>query len=221
LQVVRREVELPWTEEDWRAGGRAGQQDEASRFATFLEDDRARGFELRQAPLIRCALLRTGEARWRFVWSFHHLVLDGWSLTRVLGEALSLYRSLTGGEAMPGVTPEGIADLLPRARPYRDYIGWLQSQDPARAEAFWRRELEGFSEPTPLPFELREAGKRAAAGGPAVEPAQGEQQEEIESRLSPELTARLETAAREAGLTLSSLVQGIWGVLQGRLVRRR
>src|SRR5438067_1017005 len=73
LQVVRLRVTLPWVQEDWRGLSALEQQ---ARVEGFLEADRRRGFELGQAPLMRCALLRMGEERYQFVWSFHHLLLD-------------------------------------------------------------------------------------------------------------------------------------------------
>jgi NRPS condensation-like uncharacterized protein len=75
LQVVHERVSLPWVEEDWRhlSGADLQQQIEA-----FLLADRVRGFELSKPPLMRMTILRLGERQWRLVWSFHHIVLDGW-----------------------------------------------------------------------------------------------------------------------------------------------
>jgi Condensation domain len=85
LQVVRRRFELPWVEEDWRGLSLGEQQ---ARLQAFLQADRARGFELDQAPLMRCALLRVGQAQYYFIWSHHHLLLNGWSLPQVLKEVM-------------------------------------------------------------------------------------------------------------------------------------
>src|SRR5581483_2870053 len=76
--------------------------------------------------------------------SYHHLLLDGWSLSRVLEESQLLYEANRQGRALE----------LPRLRPYRDYILWLQEQDLERAEAFWRRTLAGFQSATPLGNDL-------------------------------------------------------------------
>src|ERR671918_2513532 len=136
LQVVYRQVVLPWVEEDWRGVSPSEQQ---ARLEAFLEADRARGFALGQAPLMRCALLRAAEERYYFVWSFHHLLLDGWSLPLVLKEVSACYEAYCGGRAIS----------LKHPRPYRDYILWLQRQDLAQAEGFWRQALRGFTAPTP------------------------------------------------------------------------
>jgi hypothetical protein len=42
-----------------------------------LAEDRRRGFDLRTAPLSRAALFRTAARQYEFVWTFHHILLDG------------------------------------------------------------------------------------------------------------------------------------------------
>ncbi|MFP3527542.1 condensation domain-containing protein, partial [Pantoea sp. SIMBA_072] len=77
-----------------------------------------RGFELAEAPLLRLALVRTGEARHHLIYTNHHILMDGWSTSRLLGEVLQRYA---------GLAPEA------QATHYRDYIAWLQGQDTAVA----------------------------------------------------------------------------------------
>src|SRR2546423_35787 len=59
-------------------------------------------------------------------------------------EAFAAYEALSRGAA-----PD-----WKECRPFADYIAWLQRQDLAQSEAFWRRSLEGFNAPTPLPAAL-------------------------------------------------------------------
>ncbi|MDQ3834853.1 MAG: condensation domain-containing protein, partial [Actinomycetota bacterium] len=193
LQVVYRQAELAWVEEDWR-GLSSGEQQ--GRLQAFLQADRAQGFELDQAPLMRCALLRVGEAQYYFVLSFHHLLLDGWSLPQVLKEVMDFYAAYCGGRELHLTSP----------RPYRDYIAWLQRQDLSRAEAYWREALRGITAPTPLPIG-RNVGARV---GQVLHYA------EHEWRVSAAVTERLQGLARAQRLTLNTLVQGTWALLLSR-----
>lgn len=189
LQVVFRQVILPWQEMDWRA---VSPSELASRFEAFMAADRKRGFELNRPPLMRLALIRLAENVFRFVWSHHHLLLDGWSLPIVLQDALNFYESLRQGQecaARPG-------------RPYKDYIGWLQKQSMAQAETFWRKTLAGFTTPTPV---VESIGKHSGA-------AAGEYAE-FKWALSTEMTGRLQALARQHQLTLNTLIQGAWALL--------
>ena len=104
LQVVRRRASLPWEFQDWRA---LGSTEQGRNLESFLETDRNRGLDLTQAPLMRCALIRVAEDGWHFVWSYHHLVVDGWSMPLLLREVLLSYRSLALGRnlALTGIWP--------------------------------------------------------------------------------------------------------------------
>jgi NRPS condensation-like uncharacterized protein len=82
VQIVRQHVRLPWLSLDWRAVAPTLQQ---QRLAEFLAADLARGFDLQQAPLMRLALIQVADETYHFVWSFHHLLLDGWSTPLVRG----------------------------------------------------------------------------------------------------------------------------------------
>jgi amino acid adenylation domain-containing protein len=195
LQVVRRDAELPWTSLDWSGLPDAEREE---RLAAFLRDDHAQGFDLGRPPLTRIALIRWAEEVHKLVWSFHHLVLDGWSISLVLSEAMELYAAFRQGRA-PQLAPP---------RPYRGYVAWLQRQDAARAEAFWRRTLDGFATPTPLPFDGTGAQPEESSGWAST-------QERRE--LAPHAAEALEALARRNGLTLNTLVQGAWGLLLARL----
>ncbi|MGH8490382.1 MAG: non-ribosomal peptide synthetase, partial [Gammaproteobacteria bacterium] len=149
---------------------------------------------LGQAPLMRCALLRVAEESYYFVWSHHHLLLDGWSLPLVLKEILACYEDYCGDRELRLASP----------RPYRDYILWLRRQDLAQAEGFWRQALRGITAPTSLPMARSAEARR--------EP----RYEQQELRVSAAVTAQLQTLAREYRLTLNTLVQGAWAVLLSR-----
>ena len=191
LQVVATEAQLQWQVEDLRGLEAAAQE---ARIEAFLAADRVRGFILDTAPLVRCALFRLDGSNHRFVWTYHHLLLDGWCFSIVLREVLE-------------VVEKGVASLPPAPRPYRDYIQWLQAQDPAKAEAFWRDELLGFSEPTALPFFGHERGDPAAEA-------------QVVRHLPAELSARLVSYAKEHRLTLNTLLQGAWALVLGRTADR-
>jgi amino acid adenylation domain-containing protein len=192
VQVVRRDIELPWQELDLSALAAAEREE---RFAAFLSADRAQGFDLRKGPLLRIAVVRWSAAVYKLVWSFSLLVLDGWSTAVVLSEVFAAYGALSRGAA-PRLAP---------ARPFRAFIDWLQLQELARAESFWRRALAGFSAPTPLPFEG--SGPGGALSGSAVA--------EVRAELPPGTSRALHELARCQQVTLNTVLQGAWGLVLG------
>ncbi|MFE9428493.1 non-ribosomal peptide synthase/polyketide synthase [Kitasatospora sp. NPDC006697] len=188
LLVVRRGVVLPVELLDWR--GLTAEQRE-QRLAELMQRDRELGIDLDRAPLQRLLLARLGDRSVRVLWSFHHLLLDGWSLFQVLADVFAQHAD----PAAPA----------PERRPYRDYSAWLAEQDGAAAEQHWRQRLAGLAEPTPLPYDREPRESHRAESTAAVRTA-----------LTEPATRALEELARSAGLTVNTLVQGAWAILLSR-----
>ncbi len=188
VQVVHREVALDIARRDWRA---LSDGERADNLAAYLAEDAASPMLLDAAPLVRLALLRVGEQRWQMVWSFPHILLEGWSASLVVAAVFEAYRALKAG-SVPAVA---------QAPRYRDYIAWLQRQDARAAEAHWRTTLAGFAAPTPLPLDL------------AVVDAGAPEYARRKIVLRPDVSAALQALGREQRLTLSTIFQGAWALL--------
>ncbi|MBE9162165.1 non-ribosomal peptide synthetase [Tychonema sp. LEGE 06208] len=191
VQAVRKQAALSWQQMDWRSLSVSEQQEQLE---TFLKADRAQGFDLTSAPLIRIALAQLETDTFQFILSHHHLVLDGWSLAIVLEEVFAFYQAFCQGEELH----------LKRPRPYRDYIAWLHQQDLSAAKSFWRQTLKGFAAPT------------AIARGNIVARNRLESSGEQQVIFSATATAALQSAARQHQLTLNTLVQAAWALLLSR-----
>lgn len=190
LQVVYRCATLEIESFDWR---QLSPKVQKSQLEAFLREDRQRGFDLTEAPLMRVHIIRMGERSYRMLWTVYHLVVDAWCSTTVLTEVSRCYEALRAGAP---------AELLP-ARPYRDFIGWLKKRDLGPAEAFWRRYLEGFRRPTPVARDSETEGLLGLGSG--------HRHEHLD--LSEEDTRGLMQLARSRHLTLGTLIQGAWGML--------
>lgn len=189
LQIVRQQVTAPWTYHDWR--DRTPQMQEAQ-LNSWLTADRRQGMTLTAAPLLRLTLIQLADEHYHFIVSSHHLLLDGWSGALVLQEVFTCYDA-----ACRGTTP-----VLPPVRPYRDYIAWLQRQDMASAERFWRGLLEGISAPTPLGID-----RHTTVDDPA------DQEPHAQEILLPQASAgALQRFAKQQRLTVNTLVQGAWAI---------
>ncbi|MGY2314637.1 amino acid adenylation domain-containing protein [Pseudomonas sp. SDO5522_S412] len=189
-QVVQTDVGLPLSELDWQ-----GHADPKTALQQLALEQRAQPLELNDSPLMRLTLVRLEPQRWHLIWTFHHIIMDGWSVGIAIQEWLALYYEHAHGRP---------ANLAP-TRAYRDYIAWLAEQDMAATEGFWRDQLQDVSEPTPLPdFGLR------------LLPTTDAPCAERENRLSVDETEQLAQFARRHHLTLNTLIQGAWALLLGQ-----
>ncbi|NIX91855.1 non-ribosomal peptide synthase/polyketide synthase [Pseudomonas fulva] len=184
LQWVRKQVQLPCREIDLR-----GHEDLDAALTRLADAEREQGFDLAQAPLLRLTLARTGDDRYQLIYTSHHILLDGWSNSQLLGEVLQHY----AGQALQSLNGR-----------YSDYIGWLQRQDKQASEAFWRAQFATLEEPTWLSRAL----KCAATG----QTGQGE----FKWRLDAAMTEQLHGFARQQKVTLNTLVQAAWLLLLQR-----
>ena len=193
LQVVRGRAAMPCQELDWRG---LSPDEQTVKLEALLQADRRRGFDLGQAPLMRLTLVWIGEGRYQLVWSYHHLVMDGWSAFLVLKEMAAAYEAISHGSEY----------RLESARPYRTYIHWLQAQDLSKAAGFWRAALKGFSAPTPL-------------RGSGVDGGRADQDYEVAEQVGRPCSSLL-SALRSFGgrhdLTLSTLAHAAWALLLSR-----
>ncbi|MYW89596.1 amino acid adenylation domain-containing protein [Amycolatopsis rubida] len=185
VQLVLRRVEVPFAEVV------AADRAEACRIA---ETDRARRFDPEQPPLIRFTLVHLGDDEHHLLLTHHHLLMDGWSGPLLGRDLFALYASA------------GDASVLPRVRPYRDYLGWLHAQDRSAARTAWRTALSDVDGPTLLVPE----GSRSGVAVP----------DRIGHRLSTEDTEGLTAFARRRGITLNTLMQAAWGLVLGRATGR-
>ncbi len=192
VQVVHRRVRVQVDHLDWRGIPATGRN---TQLQTHLRTERVRSFDLDQAPLMRITLVQSSATETWFVWSFHHLLLDGWSSQLLLQDVVDQYRALVSGEKY----------TQPERPPVSGYIAWLQSQSEAEAEAFWRRELQVFTIPT-----------RIGIGRTRVPVELDGNDGEWTFALSERDSETASTFARTHRITLSTLVQGAWALLLAR-----
>lgn len=191
LQVVGERVRLPLESLDWR-----GEDDGRERLARLKVEERRAGFELSRAPLLRLKLVRLADAEYHCVWTWHHILLDAWSVPLVLGDVFRAYHGHR----------QGRAPLPPAPRPFREMVAWQRDRDLSSAERFWRRTLAGFHTPTPL------VGARPAEAADRDDAGYG-----LDFlTLDPRLIERLRQAARRLLVTLNTLVQAAWALVLQR-----
>jgi amino acid adenylation domain-containing protein len=191
MQVVYRQVKITVKTYNWQELSKEEQQQQLQ---IFLNGDQQNGFQLSQAPLMRLNLIQLSSNTYQFVWSHHHLLLDGWSLPLVFKDLLYFYEAISQGETFRHQPPLS----------YRNYITWLQQQDQKQAEKFWRQKLQGFTAPTPLTVDkLHQDSSNVSYSKQKIE-------------LTVSATDALQSFARQHRLTLNNLVQAAWGLLLSR-----
>ncbi len=154
-------------------------------------NDQKQGFQLSHDLLFRVVLVKVSESEYELVWSYHHILMDGWCLGIIISDFFEMYRSKVFNR-----TPE-----LPKAYPYSDYINWYNKQDIHGSIDYWRNYLADYNQTAGLPkYKSNQA---------LVESSR----EEYKFALSQEMTNKLKEFASLYQSTLSNVFQTLWGVM--------
>ncbi|MFI6871631.1 amino acid adenylation domain-containing protein [Nocardia sp. NPDC050406] len=183
-QVVAEAVELPW---------RAVEVADPEDLAELASQERVRRFDPARPPLMRFTLARVAAAEHVLVVTYHHILLDGWSVPLVLRDLLALYG---GDEPLPA--PAGS---------FRDYLAWNHARDHTAATRAWRRALDGVRAPTLVAGAIRTRDSAVTTG-------------EYRWSLDADTTAALAATAVDIGVTLNTVLQVVWAILLGRRLGR-
>ena len=173
--------------------------DAGAAFARWVEEDRARGADVRTGPRAgqRLHLLRLGASESALVWTFPHALLDGRSFAILLAEVFADYDALTAGRALP-------------AHPQAPDVGnhYRAAAQPATAEsaAFFTGAFDGFEVANEI---FGAAGQEAATGQPAGRGL-------LHLDLPAGTTAALAALAGTCGATLYTAVNAAWGLVLSR-----
>lgn len=160
-------------------------------------EDRKRGFAALSAPPMRAILFKRNDQSFRLLWSVHHIIADGRACQLILQELFEVYDA----------EKEGRAPALGSHRSFREYVEWVNDLDFSKSSEFWREKLKGFIAATPV---FPDGGLTGSVAG--------KEQFRTEKSLfvTRELSAQARDLMRSSGLTLNTLVQGIWAILLGR-----
>ncbi|MEG7378138.1 amino acid adenylation domain-containing protein [Bacillus subtilis] len=191
LQIVFRSKRIETIVEDIRS---MNKQQRNEFIAAFVQKDKARGFDLTRDALMRVSILRTEEDQARLIWSFHHILMDGWCLPLITKEVFETYYAIL----------ERRKPKRGAVTPYSQYIEWLDEQNHKKAAAYWRDYLDGYEGQTVL---LREQ--------PANQ-AKGYEKGEHAFRLGKQLTEEIKRAASRHQVTVNTWIQTAWGLLLQR-----
>ena len=187
VQVVQEYRGLNWVSQDWRGGDSSVSE----RFQRFKEEDVLQELPLTQAPVSRFNLIRWSEESYYFLWSFHHILLDGWSSMIILEEVMEIYAALREDRSIN----------LPEIPAYRDLLSWQYQQDKEAEKSFWEKWLAGFETPNLI-------GK-----GNTTEEELNPLFETYRLDLPQSLSDSLKDRAGAEGISLPVFLQLIWSLI--------
>ncbi|PRW90585.1 non-ribosomal peptide synthetase [Pseudomonas fluorescens] len=197
LQVIHKPGSTPIEYLDWSADP---QDEHEPRLQALLKAEREAGFDLLNQAPFHLRLIRVGEARYWFMMSNHHILIDAWCRSLLMNDFFDIYTALGEGRDAQLATP-------PR---YRDYIAWLQRQDLNEARQWWQQNLQGFERATPIPSDRPFLREHAGGSGGMVVG-------DCYTRLDARDGAQLRELSQAHQLTVNTFAQAAWALVLRRL----
>lgn len=168
---------------------------------SYIEDkkraDRAKGFDLEIPSLIRLTVLELENSKFEFIWSFHHILMDGWCVGILISD---YYKFLKGFEQNTEVQHE-------KSAPYSDYIKWLRTVNKENTLQFWKEQLNSYENDAVIPFKKKTT---------LTEKSKDVVEKHLEIYLKDEMFQKVNALCVTLGITMNTFIQGVWGYLLSR-----
>ena len=191
VQIIQNHVTVTLAEIDWRHIADADQDDALQ---IFLREDRAVPFDLACPPLMRFTIIRMSEDAYVFIWSHHHLLLDGWSTAIILEELVTIYNALRSARSL----------LLPEPPQYSAFHAWLGERNVEASRRFWSEALSDFDSPTQLGIVQRSP------------PGSVSDFVTFHKKVDQQVAQRLDALTRRLGLSASIPTLAAWAFVISR-----
>ncbi len=168
---------------------------QAKKIEAEIQIDAHRGYSLSDAPLVRFLIIRLKDDQYKILWSFHHIILDGWSVSNVFKELLLTYKAIETGMLEQEITTN--------KKDIDVYYNWLQNKDTTRASEKWSGYLEGYSGPvTPL-FSNDNQNQGIFQSKKII--------------LNEEISEEIKAFTIRNNITTGTFFQVIWGIIQAKM----
>jgi hypothetical protein len=189
LQIIPKIADVDFEYVDLSSGNKL---DHLAYCMQRAKEERERSFEFSSGKLLRTKLFQWDEETYYFLWTNHHIILDGWSTSIILAEIRNRHNSKVA--KLP---------FLNESKPlFSNYLKWLEQQDSSKSIAFWKQKLQGYSTIADL-----------KGNDKFVEDKKDFYTVDLVFNLSEELTRGLELQARKQKTTLNTIMQAVYGIL--------
>lgn len=189
-QIVLRDRSIEIIEHDLI---HTSQHDRENVIDLIKSNDLKRGFDIQNDSLMRMYLIQEDLNNIRIIWSFHHIILDGWCLNIVKNTLMDNYKFLSSA-------PQKIEDKFLSPFKYDMYIDWLRKQNIEKSIEYFLNKLEGYDNIIGLPsINTHPSNKRNI--------------QEIHSQEPVDFLNNLENFAKKHSITVNTIIETAIGIV--------
>ncbi len=166
----------------------------ATDYNSFLEnykgEDIKKGFDLVKKPLIRLSIIKKSETVYDFLWSYHHILLDGWCHAILVEELGKIYDSLNNNTPLD----------LPEPIHFDSYVKWLEKKDASESKNYWKTYLNEYDHIAEIPKIITRDFSEL-------------KNPQYTIKFSKQTSEKLTLIVKDHNITQNDVFQTIWGLL--------
>lgn len=134
----------------------------------------------------RCKLFRVGKSRYVFLWTYHHLIMDSWTIRLLQDDFCKIYYH----------EKEGIPYSEAASYSYQLYLDWIKAQDQEKAKTYWKDYLSNYSGAERSVLPVIDALKKKKT---------------LEVPFEPGVRQLIDEISNQQRTTINSVVLAAWG----------
>ncbi len=160
-------------------------------YSEIKENDRSEGTNFADSIPLRFTLIECSASKYRLIWTFHQILLDGWSLHIILKDLCRYYNDLVLANT----------SKLSKSPSFSRYLEWSSKNNlHSQSLDFWKVKLNELNEPTRIAQSDQSSFHKSSYSQ--------------ESLIIPKsLLANLQRTSRGNQVTLNTLFQSAWALL--------
>ncbi|NGT50326.1 hypothetical protein G6Z17_15005, partial [Clostridium perfringens] len=162
--------------------------DKENEIQEFLKLDRKKVFNLEKEVPIRLTVINGLDDKYRILMSFHHIILDGWSMANFTEEIFKIYEELT----------LKVYNDIEYKYSFKDYIDILNKNYKKESKDFWNKYLEKYEENDNLNISIKNDNKKMNC---------------IKLKINKEYIDKLNQECINMNTTINIIIQSIWGIV--------
>ncbi|MBG9456024.1 hypothetical protein ABE61_18730, partial [Lysinibacillus sphaericus] len=168
--------------------------------AELVDQDLNRNFDLQRDSLLRVTRIIYDENYCKFIWTMHHIIIDGWCLGILNGKFFEYYQQLDSGVSKSKIESEIEREKLENGE-FEDYIHWLRKQDQEKAKEYWSKLLDDYDSDCEIT--------------PMNKPKESSDEQMRRQRIAVDrkVTSTLQRIAEQNGSTINTVAEVICGIM--------
>lgn len=195
-QKIIQDVEIDWTEEDWAT---ISNKQLDKKLASHLNKIAQIPFDFKKPSLSRFNIIKLNNY-YLFVWTYHHIILDGWSVAIILKQIKSYYNNNYSKIRTVSSYPQ-----------YHQFIKWLYARNNTDSLLFWKKFLGNFKAPNTFIFAKQ--NRKLSINAPNKKFAS------CYKKIEKIIIEAVKKTASTNRITYSSILNFCWGMLLSKYIQ--